>query len=334
MAAGKDYDAILTNAVNSIQLGVEDYLAAQKDARRSLSGVRNIYAGVLLLCKEVLREASPDDAQLLYEHHFLPRKNDDGSVSFSPRAVKPGKRRKTIDREGIKAYFASLGLNLNTRRLDELSAIRNDIEHYSPQQGAKQLRAAIASAFVLIRDVLSEHFDHEPVDLLGKHCWANIEKARGEEAEERSHCNRSLAALKLALTHDVAKKAIDNIRCPSCESTFLTQTEYANGDWQAATFRCRDCEIEHDSDTSAQILKSAIEELYPYWPPDGEEPTTVECPECSGVFVFELGACVLCDLEFEGECEFCSEALTLDDYSEDDGLCSYCRHKITKLMAE
>jgi hypothetical protein len=33
------------NALTSIQLGVEDYQAAKKDPRRSLSGVRNIYAG-------------------------------------------------------------------------------------------------------------------------------------------------------------------------------------------------------------------------------------------------------------------------------------------------
>ena len=81
-------------------------------------------------------------------------------------------------------------------------------------------------------------------------------------------------------------------------------------------------------------MRAAIEDLYPYWPPNGDEPTTEECPECTGVFVFELGQCVLCDLEFSGECEFCHEALTLDDYREGDELCGYCRHKMDKVMRE
>jgi hypothetical protein len=48
---------LLKNAVVSIQLGLEDF--ASDDERRIISAARNLYSGVLLLCKEVLRQLSP-----------------------------------------------------------------------------------------------------------------------------------------------------------------------------------------------------------------------------------------------------------------------------------
>lgn len=48
---------LLKNAVVSIQLGLEDF--ASDDERRVISAARNLYSGVLLLAKEVLRQLSP-----------------------------------------------------------------------------------------------------------------------------------------------------------------------------------------------------------------------------------------------------------------------------------
>jgi hypothetical protein len=45
-------NTLFDNAIQSIQLGIEDYQA--NDPRRALSAVRNFYSGVLLLAKEVL----------------------------------------------------------------------------------------------------------------------------------------------------------------------------------------------------------------------------------------------------------------------------------------
>jgi hypothetical protein len=44
--------SILQNAIDSIQVGVEDY--NQEDERRNASAIRNIFAGILLLYKERL----------------------------------------------------------------------------------------------------------------------------------------------------------------------------------------------------------------------------------------------------------------------------------------
>jgi hypothetical protein len=46
-------DTILENAVQSIQIGVEDY--ESDDPRRMLSAIRNVTAGILLLFKEKIK---------------------------------------------------------------------------------------------------------------------------------------------------------------------------------------------------------------------------------------------------------------------------------------
>jgi len=54
-------NSILKNAIISIQLGIEDFLKTEKDPRRALSAMRNLYAGVLLLFKEKLARLSPKE---------------------------------------------------------------------------------------------------------------------------------------------------------------------------------------------------------------------------------------------------------------------------------
>jgi hypothetical protein len=50
-------NSLFDNAIQSLQLGVEDY--ESNDPRRPLSAVRNFFAGTLLLAKEVLVRAAP-----------------------------------------------------------------------------------------------------------------------------------------------------------------------------------------------------------------------------------------------------------------------------------
>ena len=42
---------LLQNAINSIEIGIEDYELSQQDERRIISCVRNVFAGILLLFK-------------------------------------------------------------------------------------------------------------------------------------------------------------------------------------------------------------------------------------------------------------------------------------------
>lgn len=56
-------NALITNAIESIQVGVEDFEIL--DSRRMLSAVRNILVEILLLYKEKLRRLSPSNPLLL-----------------------------------------------------------------------------------------------------------------------------------------------------------------------------------------------------------------------------------------------------------------------------
>ena len=86
---------LLENAVVSIQLGLEDF--ASEDQRRMVAAARNLYAGVLLLCKEVLRQLSPPNSNdLLIRTKRKAVKDADGTV----RLIGHGK--KTIDRAEIE----------------------------------------------------------------------------------------------------------------------------------------------------------------------------------------------------------------------------------------
>jgi hypothetical protein len=90
-------DTILKNAIQSIQIGVEDY--ESKDSRRVLSSVRNLSAGVLLIFKEKLRLLSPPGSnESLLKQKVRPEK-ESGSVSFV------GVGKKTVDVQQINVFF-------------------------------------------------------------------------------------------------------------------------------------------------------------------------------------------------------------------------------------
>jgi hypothetical protein len=115
--------SILNNAVESIQIGVEDFRSP--DPRRQLSAVRNVAAGILLLFKEMLRRLSPaDDAELLIRTTLLPHQPEDGVLRFR------GTGRKTVDVQQIRERFGSLRVDVDWRLFEKISGIRNDMEHY------------------------------------------------------------------------------------------------------------------------------------------------------------------------------------------------------------
>src|SRR4051794_21146651 len=96
--------SILANAVSSIQIGIEDYKSS--DARRALSAVRNITAGVLLLFKEKLRQLSPDGSdEVLIKEKIAPAQTQGGAVRFV------GKGKRTVATVEIQERFQSLGIS-------------------------------------------------------------------------------------------------------------------------------------------------------------------------------------------------------------------------------
>lgn len=94
---------LLDNAIESIQVGVEDYQSGTRP--RLLSAVRNIHAGILLLYKEALRRMSAAGSnEALMMARIVPSKDSSGKVVFI------GEGKKTVDSQQIKDRFETLGI--------------------------------------------------------------------------------------------------------------------------------------------------------------------------------------------------------------------------------
>ena len=141
--------ALLQNAVDSLALGVEDFSA--NDSRRTLSAVRNFYAGALLLAKEALVRAAPNaDPDEIIGAKYKPVPNGTGGVEH----VQDGPQ--TVDFQSIAIRFRDFGIRANPRRLEKLNRIRNDIEHRYTVQAQDNIREAIATAFPLVSELFAQ----------------------------------------------------------------------------------------------------------------------------------------------------------------------------------
>jgi len=124
----KEFEAtmssLLQNAIESIQLGVEDYQA--NDRKRALSAVRNFYSGTLLLAKEVLTRAAPNaDPEHIIGANYRPRPDGNGGVTFEQVG------RRTVD-------FAEVGKPFCGFRPDH-----RPISAERPEPNSKRHRAPV-----------------------------------------------------------------------------------------------------------------------------------------------------------------------------------------------
>jgi ribosomal protein L37E len=316
---------LLKNAVVSIQLGLEDF--ASDDERRIISAARNLYSGVLLLAKEVLRQMSPPGSNdILIRTKKKAVKDADGSVRFV------GDGKKTIDRLEIEETFKQLKLAVDLSNLKRLAEIRNDIEHMHPQHAPALIQEAIADAMPLIRDVIVNELHEEPSALLGRVAWdALLDQAKVFKAEQDA-CRKSFETIDWE--SETLADAMKEFRCPNCSASLL-RNDNADAKVPAELHLiCSKCGEDADHE---KVIEAAIEE-HLAWDAhvavkDGGDPPLESCPECGRkTFIVYENRCANCGFSLEGyECAICSEPLSVDDYNYGDGhLCSYHAHVMSK----
>ncbi|AJW46141.1 hypothetical protein TK49_16445 [Ralstonia mannitolilytica] len=309
-------DTILANAIASIQVGVEDYLSG--DTRRSLSAVRNLTAGVLLLFKEKLRQLSPQESdEVLIKKTVRPIRVADGTLAFK------GEGKKTVDVLDIKERFSSLGVVADFARLDEVVRLRNEIEHYRTSVTAEGMREILAKSFVVIRDFIATELGCEPADLLGVHTWTTL-------LEESEVYERELATCRAALDEidwksPAGEQVAHHIRCQHCGSELVKPVEPQVEFLEQLEFHCASCGQESDFD---DVIEAAVEDCYAadtyLAMTDGGDPPVATCPDCSkDTFLIEEGRCIACSGELEfTRCAICSATLGPEDQGN-HGLCGY-----------
>jgi hypothetical protein len=179
---GKRIMSLLDNAISSIKIGIIDF-ENNEDEGRLLSSVRNIYAGILLLYKEKLRRLSPPDTQeVLIKQKIKPSFDKNGKIIFI------GSGKKTVDHFQIKERFDALNIKIDWGKLERINNIRNNIEHYYSTNSEQEIIEVVANSLNLIKDVLIDHLDEDPINLLGENCWNSLIHTAEVFEEEYNKC--------------------------------------------------------------------------------------------------------------------------------------------------
>jgi len=311
---------LLNNAVESIQVGIEDYNVGTPARLRSC--VRSIHAGILLLFKERLRQLSPPDTnELLIKARFKAVRRSDGTVLLT------GDGRRTVDVQQIKERFESLGINADWSRVDRMTQTRNDIEHYYANIKQSSLHTLIADAFVVIRDFVRSELDDDPRTLLGDDPWQRMLDVAAVYDRERAECEALLS--KVDWGSSTLEKGVRSVSCSECGSGLLRPTD-TSADVASLVLRCSACGATSDAES---FVASAVEselgwDAYIAVKDGGEEPYTT-CPSCGeDTYILEEQRCALCGEEAEHECARCG--CTIPSSELGGSMCGYCEHMMNK----
>lgn len=318
--------SILQNAIDSIQIGIEDY--EDGDTRRNVSAVRNISAGTLLLYKEKLCRLSPNhDKELLIKQNIRPIKSKVGDIIFE------GKGNKTVDVQSIKERFSSLDVAVDWKRFDEINSLRNDLEHYYTLKSPDAIREIIAKSFILIRDFLVNELNENPQDLIGHECWSSLLNVAEVYSAEDLACKKSIE--KVDWKYQAVEESLKHLRCPSCHSS-IVHVPNESDIYPNISLHCKSCN--HDFNI-IEVIEQCIDDCFSgsayFAAKDGGNSPYDTCLECNkSTFVHSEGCCVACQYEmYYQNCEMCEEPLKLED-QWNEGKCSYCQYNWDKIMAE
>jgi len=232
-------NTLFDNAVQSLQLGIEDYQA--NDPRRALSAVRNFYARVILLAKEVLVRQAPDaDPDEILGASYKPIPDGEGGIQYVQKS------HQTVDFNTLGERFKDFGLQIDRAALNDLNRIRNAIEHYCTDESRETVREAIAKAFPVVVDLFNLA-DEPPHEALGA-AWPIMLDVRTVYERELERCRHSFANIDwpISILADV------HFNCPSCSSDLVAQLDLDNADIQSPECECRSCRTKIDAEKAVE----------------------------------------------------------------------------------
>ncbi|QKE64989.1 hypothetical protein HNE05_17060 [Aquipseudomonas campi] len=312
--------SILKNAVDSIQIGMEDYHS--DDPRRVLSAIRNVYAGLLLIFKHKLQALSPTGS-----NDSLLKARLELALDPSGAPIWKGKGNLSVDAADIEARLKALGISgIDWKRLQKLREIRNDVEHYFSKHPVNLMKEVVASSLQLLTEFCEPHLGQRPADLFGDECWDMMLAVASFHEGEVAACQKKLAAIQWP--YKVVASSIDKMRCGHCDSQLIQLKDETAG--PHAFFECLACQALTDYEVviGMAIVESLLGENYNRRKA-GQPPASDECPGCGEqAYVYAEQICVACHYE-PGQythCEVCGTLLEGEDAFSP--ICSYHRHKM------
>jgi len=313
---------LLTNAIESVRAGVEDYERGSHS--RLLAAVRGIHAGILLLYKEALRRLSPAASdEALLKARIVPRRNAQGNVEFV------GDGMKTVDVQQIKERFDSLDIATDWKRFDRITKVRNEIEHYYTKTSKKALEGLVSDAFIVVRNFITTELKEDPLKLLGDETWRSMLEVSEVYEAERAECEKSLAAVDWE--SDTLAEGVMDLTCPSCSGSLLRPTGDKGNYGDSMALECRACGETSKAEDFVPRAVAAARRFDMYLVgDDGKEAPYVSCPECGkDTYIVDEWRCAFCGHEAERTCARCyasipPEELLCSPY------CGWCAHMMSK----
>lgn len=313
--------SILQNAIDSINIGLEDYVST--DPRRLISATRNLFAGILLLFKYKLVLLSPPESdEVLIKERVLPSLDSDGNLKWG------GKGRKTVDVQQIRDRFEQLNIHVDWDRLEKINKYRNDIEHYYSAQSKDSASSLISNSFIIIRDFISKHLGRDPKELLGDEAWNTLVGVAEVYEKEKEDCLATFDAVDWESA--TLYSAVKEFDCNECGSglVYIPRPQKARFDNE---FACKSCEESWDFESFAEKAMASYEPSANFraWK-DGGDLKIVMCPECScEAYVVDERHCAVCGTEAEHRCTICSNQIPPEELFL-GGYCGWCHHVINK----
>lgn len=308
---------LLTNAIEAIQVGVEDY---KKGCRpRLLAAVRNIYAGLLLVYKEALRRRSPlGSEEVLIKAQVRFQEDSSGKV------VAVGTGQNTVGVHQIQAHFTDLGITTDWQKFKKIQKTRNDVEHYYSTINAKALQGIIANTFVILRDFIATELNEDPKTILGETTWNEMLQVAEVNQAERKECDEAIESIDW--DSPTLSDAVQSLRCAECGSDLLLPTP-ANSPRDQVSLECRACGNE---ETAEELIPRAISDGLSYERylsfTDGNELPYVSCPECSEeTYVISEKRCAYCGYGAKHTCCLCGSDIIPEEL-DSSPFCGWCAH--------
>ena len=331
MDSEKIIKGLRENAKLSIELGVEDYLAGEKDPRRYVTSVRNLFCGLLLLYKSYLAYVWKEQGC------FIVRGDLDWEVEEGKIVMRPlDPNKKTLDVIGIGNAFRKLGVAIDHDAVERVKRYRNQTEHlFDPHATVVSVvMPCVIDCLKLVRDFMTSIMRIHPETFFDEKVLKVLVDNEGVVAKEREERQGLLDGL--TWPHEIARSLFARATCPHCHSEMLfPATENAKNDETETDFTCRWCSEQVTYKTLMQYvtddiwegsvsssLSSVSSDLS-----DGIDVSLWECPECSNMsFDTVHNVCLVCG--HKGSCDCCASEITDEDmpgYTENH-LCNYCAH--------
>nr|WP_315448574.1 hypothetical protein [uncultured Pseudomonas sp.] len=307
---------LVSNAVNSISLGIEDFnlsRAESGNSLRALSAARNFYSGLLLLFKFRIAITTHDVEKsegLVYEaDKILPFVNENGDIEWRPVGLK----KTTIDYAAIKSRFESLGIKTDWNAVKSLQECRNDLEHFSSSHSMADIGRFVANLFPLLHRFIADELKWAPAELLGS-AWASMIEFHEfySATQERAKFQWESVGLPIA-----ASSLLQECRCSECNSRLLAPNRAdiefkVPIDTSDFRYECVEC---HNSESLSELLEAELS-LIQDPDPFVEESNIVECDSCFFVLFSLIDEC----------CHWCG-------YTRKVPRCEHCCSYLSELEA-